>query len=52
MAFTDLEINEAALETVAQLEAFGHKVKAYASNAADFEATQQVVAQVAASTSW
>ena len=46
VAFTDLEINEAALETVAQLEAFGHKVKAYASNAADFEATQQVVAQV------
>ena len=48
VAFTDLEINEAALQTIRELEAFGHKVKAYASNAADFEATQQVVAQVVA----
>ena len=48
VAFTDLEINEAALQTVREMEAFGHKVKAYASNAADFEATQQVVAQVTA----
>lgn len=48
VAFTDLEINEAALQTIRELEAFGHKVKAYASNAADFEATQQVVAQVTA----
>ncbi|MBQ9701967.1 MAG: 3-oxoacyl-[Bacteroidales bacterium] len=46
VAFTDLEINEAALQTIRELEAFGHKVKGYASNAADFEATQQVVAQV------
>ncbi|MBO7071370.1 MAG: 3-oxoacyl-[acyl-carrier-protein] reductase [Bacteroidales bacterium] len=46
VAFTDLVINEAAEETVAQLEAFGHKVKAYASNAADFEATQQVVEEI------
>jgi len=48
VAFTDLEINEAALQTIRELEAFGHQVKAYASNAADFEATQQVVAQVVA----
>ena len=48
VAFTDLEINEAAQETVAQLEAFGVPVKAYASNAADFEATQAVVEQVVA----
>ena len=48
VAFTDLEINEAAQETVAQLEAFGVPVKAYASNAADFEATQAVVDQVVA----
>ena len=48
VAFTDLEINEAALQTIRELEAFGHQVKAYASNAADFEATQQVVAQVTA----
>ncbi len=48
VAFTDLVINEAAQQTVAEIEAFGHKVKAYASNAADFEQTQQVVAEVAA----
>jgi len=46
IAFTDLVINEAALETVAELEAFGVKVKAYASNAADFNATQDIVAQI------
>ena len=32
VAFTDLVINEAAEETVAQIAAFGHKVKAYASH--------------------
>ncbi|MBQ9410605.1 MAG: 3-oxoacyl-[Bacteroidales bacterium] len=46
IAFTDLVINEAAEETVKELEAFGVKVKAYASNAADFEATQEVVAEI------
>ena len=48
IAFTDLVINEVAEETVAQLESFGVRVKAYATNAADFEATQEVVAQVLA----
>ncbi len=48
IAFTDLVINEAAEETVKELEAFGVKVKAYASNAAEFEATQAVVDQVVA----
>ena len=48
IAFTDLIINEAAEETVAEIAAFGHKVKAYASNAADFEATQKVVDEIAA----
>ena len=48
IAFTDLVINEAAEETVRELEAFGVKVRAYASNAADFEATQTVVEQVVA----
>jgi len=48
IAFTDLVINEAAEETVKELEAFGVTVKAYASNAADFEATQTVVEQVVA----
>ena len=46
IAFTDLVINESAEETVKELEAFGVKVKAYASNAADFEATQEVVAEI------
>ena len=46
IAFTDLEINDAAKETIAELEAFGHKVKAYASNAADFEQAHQVVEEI------
>ena len=48
VAFTDLIINEAAEETVKEIEAFGHKVKAYASNAADFAQTQEVVDQIMA----
>ena len=48
VAFTDLVINEAAEETIAEIAAFGHKVKAYASNAADFAQTQEVVAAVLA----
>lgn len=48
VAFTDLVINEAAEQTIKELEAFGHKVKGYASNAADFEQTKQVVDQVMA----
>jgi len=46
IAFTDLVINEAAQQTVQELEAYGVKVRAYASNAADFEATQTVVEEV------
>ena len=48
VAFTDLVINEAAEQTIKELEAFGHKVKGYASNAADFAQTQEVVDQVMA----
>lgn len=48
VAFTDLVINEAAEETIKEIEAFGHKVKGYASNAADFAQTQEVVEQVMA----
>lgn len=48
VAFTDLVINEAAGETIKEIEAFGHKVKGYASNAADFAQTQEVVDQVMA----
>ena len=46
VAFTDLVINEAAEETVAELEAFGHKVKAYASNAASFDEAHAVVEEI------
>ena len=48
VAFTDLVIDEVALQTVSELEAFGHKVKAYASNAADFEQAHAVVEEVKA----
>lgn len=48
IAFTDLVINEAAEETVKEIEAFGHKVRAYASNAADFAQTEEVVNAVLA----
>lgn len=48
VAFTDLVINEAAEETIKELEAFGHKVKGYVSNAADFAQTQEVVDQIMA----
>ena len=46
VAFTDLVINEAAEQTVAEIGAFGHKVKAYASNAASFEETHAVVEEI------
>ena len=46
VAFTDLVINEAAEQTVAEIEAFGHKVKAYASNAASFDETHAVVEEI------
>ncbi len=48
IAFTDLAINEAAEETVKEIAAFGHRVKGYASNAADFAATEAVVAEILA----
>lgn len=46
VAFTDLVINEAGEQTVKDIEAFGHKVRAYASNAANFEETHNVVNQI------
>lgn len=48
IAFTDLAINETVEATVADLEKFGTNVKAYASNAADFEQTHSVVEQIVA----
>ena len=46
VAFTDLAINEAVEETVKELEAMGVKAKAYASNAANFDETHDVVKQI------
>ena len=46
IAFTDLAINEAAQQTIADLEAYGHKVRAYASDASSFEQTEAVVAEI------
>ena len=46
VAFTDLAVNEAVEETVKEIEAMGVKCKAYASNAADFDETHEVVKQV------
>ena len=46
VAFTDLVINEAAEETIREIAAFGHKVKGYASNAANFDETHDVVAEI------
>lgn len=48
IAFTDLELNEAAQDTRDEIAALGVKVQFYASNAADFEAAHQVVEQVVA----
>ena len=46
VAFTDLAVNEAVEETVKELEALGVKVKAYASIAANFDETHDVVKQI------
>lgn len=48
VAFTDLVINEAAEQTIAEISEYGHKVKGYASNAASFDETHTVVDQVIA----
>ena len=46
VAFTDLVINEDAEQTLKELEAYGIKAKAYASNAASFEESHAVVEQI------
>lgn len=43
VAFTDLVIDDNALETEKEIAAYGVKAKGYASNAANFEETEQVV---------
>ena len=46
VAFTDLNIDENALKTQAEIEAYGVKAKGYASNAASFEDTHKVVEEI------
>lgn len=46
IAFTDLERNETMEATEKEIAQFGHKVKGYASNAANFEDAQNVVKQI------
>ena len=46
VASTDLALNEAVEESVKEIEALGVKVKAYASNAANFDETHEVVKQI------
>ena len=46
IAFTDLVINEAAQETEKEIAALSVKVKGYASNAANFDQTHEVVAEI------
>ena len=46
IAFTDIALNDVVMETEKELQALGVKVKAYASNAANFEETHQVVDEI------
>lgn len=46
IAFTDLVIDENAQKTEKEIAAFGVKAKGYASNAANFEDTAKVVAEI------
>lgn len=46
IAFTDLVIDENGKETEAELAALGVKAKGYASNAADFNQTKEVVTEI------
>ncbi len=46
IAFTDLAIDDNAKATESKIAAFGVKVKGYASNAANFEDTHNVVAEI------
>lgn len=46
IAFTDLAIDATVENTVKEIAAFGHRVKAYASNAASFDAAHETVKTV------
>lgn len=47
IAFTDLVIDESGIATQKELEALGVKAKGYASNAANFDETHTIVAEIA-----
>jgi len=47
VAFTDLSVNEAAIAVEAELKAFGVQAKAYASDASNFQNSQDVVDEIA-----
>ncbi len=46
IAFTDIALNDVVMETEKELASLGVKVKAYASNAANYEETHQVVDEI------
>ena len=46
IAFTDIALNDVVLETEKELKVLGVEAKAYASNAANFTETQQVVDEI------
>lgn len=46
IAFTDLVLDNTALATIGEIKAFGHKVKAYASDASDFEQAHDTVNEI------
>ena len=46
VAFTDLVIDENGKQTEAEIAAYGVKAKGYASNAADFAQTEEVIKQI------
>ena len=46
IAFTDIALNDVVLETEQELKGLGVEAKAYASNAANFEETHQVVDEI------
>jgi len=46
IAFTDIALNDVVMETEKELKALGVEAKAYASNAANFAETQQVVDEI------
>ena len=46
VAITDLAVNESANSVIRELESYGVKAKAYASDASNYEQTQEVVKQI------